>query len=125
MIKKYIEEKLFKAELTKEKVELARKPQSILNEAKKLDSKMRTQESKMSKAYQNYKSSQKEFVNFMDDAIKQASGLNSDIGRVMDAASDLGITDFSSIKGLSEANDLLFKLEDIAKNAKKLYPSIG
>ena len=38
MIKKYIEEKLFKAELTKEKVELARKPQSILNEAKKLDS---------------------------------------------------------------------------------------
>ena len=108
-----------------QKVELARKPQSILSDLKKLDSKMQAQESKMSKVYQNYKSSQKEFVSFMDDVIGESNALYSDIGRVMDAASELGVTDFNTIDGLSEAEDLALRLEQIAKDAKKLYPSVS
>jgi len=115
-----------KVELSEQqRVELARKPQSILNDLKKLDSKMRTQEDKMSKAYNNYRAAQKEFVSFMNDAISQADSAFGDIGRVMDSASELGVTDFSTIDGLSEAQDLSMRLQDIAKDAKKLYPSIN
>ena len=115
-----------KVELSEQqRVELARKPQSILNDLKKLDSKMRTQEDKMSKAYNNYRAAQKEFVRFMNDAISQADSAFGDIGRVMDSASELGVTDFSTIDGLSEAQDLSMRLQDIAKDAKKLYPSIN
>jgi chromosome segregation ATPase len=107
-----------------QKVELARKPQSLLSELRKLDSKMQSQESKMSKIYQNYKSAQKEFVSFMDDAVSQTDDILSDIGRIMDAAQELGVTDFKSIDGLEEANDLQFKLNRIAQDAKKLYPRL-
>lgn len=114
-----------KQELSAEKVELARKPQSILSDLKKLDSKMRTQEDKISKAFNIYRATQKEFVSFMDDVISESNGLYGDIGKVMDAAAELGVTDFSSIDGLSEAEDLALRLEEIAKNAKKLYPSVN
>lgn len=114
-----------KEELSAEKVELARKPQSILGDLKKLDSKMASEESKMSKVYQNYRQAQKDFVSFMRDAAATAESLDNDISSVMDAAQEIGITDYKSIDGLAEAFDLYLRLKDIAKNAQKLYPSVG
>ena len=114
-----------KQKLSSEKVELARKPQSILSDLNKLDNKMRSQEDKMSKVYNTYKSAQKEFVAFMDDAEKQAASLYNDLDNIIDAASELGVTDFKSIDGLEQAYDLSTRLEKLAISAKKLYPSIG
>lgn len=125
MIKKEIAEKLFKAELAQEKVELARKPQSILSDLNKLDTKMRTQEDKMSKVFNNYRAAHKEFVSFMKDAESTADALDNDIYQVMNAARELGVTDFKSIDGLEKAQDLALRLKDISKSAQKLYPSVS
>ena len=112
-----------KEELSAEKVELARKPQSILSDLQKLDNKMRSQEDKMSKIFNQYRAANKEFIAFMNDVISQADKFDSDISAVMDAAQEIGITDYKSIDGLAEASDLKDRLIDIAKSAKNLYPS--
>ena len=118
--------KLFKedkTELSIEKVELARKPQSILSEANKLDSKLRGMESKIEKAYLNYKQNQKEWVSKLSDIEQDADSLEDDLVKILDAAQEIGV-DGRQIDGFSKAADLITVLQRIANDGKKLYPSV-
>jgi TolA-binding protein len=118
--------KLFKeekVELSIEKVELARKPQSILSEANKLDSKLRGMESKIEKAYLNYKQNQKEWVSKLSDIEQDADRLEDDLVKILDAAQEIGV-DGRQIDGFSKAADLITVLQRIANDGKKLYPSV-
>tara|TARA_R100001463_G_scaffold115947_1_gene171199 strand:+ start:205 stop:585 length:381 start_codon:yes stop_codon:yes gene_type:complete len=112
-----------KQELSAEKVELARKPQSILSDANKLDSKLRGMESKIEKAYLNYKQSQKEWVSKLTDIEQDADRLEDDLVKILDAAQEIGV-DGRQIDGYSKAADLVTMLQRIASDGKKLYPPV-
>jgi TolA-binding protein len=128
---KIVNEKLFgktelkseKVELSAQKVELARKPQSILSEANKLDSKLRGMESKIEKAYLNYKQNQKEWVSKLSDIQQDADKLEDDLVKILDAAQEIGV-DGRLIDGFSTAADLVTMLQRITNDGKSLYPSI-
>ncbi len=113
-----------KQELSAEKVELARKPQSILSDANKLDSKLRGMESKVEKAYLNYKQSQKEWVSKLSDIEQDADRLEDDLVKILDAAQEIGV-DGRQIDGYSKAADLVTMLQRIASDGKKLYPPVN
>jgi len=113
-----------KTELSVEKVELARKPQSILSEANKLDSKLKGMESKVEKAYLNYKQSQKEWVSNLSNIEQDADKLEDDLVKILDAAQELGV-DGRQIDGFSKAADLVTRLQKISNDGKKLYPSVN
>jgi TolA-binding protein len=112
-----------KQELSAEKVELARKPQSILSDANKLDSKLRAMESKIEKAYLNYKENQKEWVSNLSDIEQDADRLEDDLVKILDAAQEIGV-DGRQIDGFSKAADLVTMLQRIASDGKKLYPPV-
>ena len=111
-------------ELSAEKVELARKPQSILSDANKLDSKLRGMESKIEKAYLNYKQSQKEWVSKLSDIEQDSDRLEDDLVKILDAAQEIGV-DGRQIDGFSKAADLVTRLQKISNDGKKLYPSVN
>jgi len=110
-------------EVSPEKVELARKPASILSEANKLDSKLRGMESKIEKAYLNYKQSQKEWVSKLSDIEQDSDRLEDDLVKILDAAQEIGV-DGRQIDGYSKAADLVTMLQRIASDGKKLYPPV-
>jgi len=114
---------MIKTELKSEKVELARKPESILNDIKKLDQKMSVEEGKMDKIYLTYKNSQKDFAKFSDDINSQLDKYESDLNDIQDAAQELGL-DGRDIPGFKDAADLLLKVSKIANFNKKSYPSV-
>ena len=114
---------MIKTELKSEKVELARKPKSILNDIKKLDQKMNVEEGKMDKIYLTYKNTQKDFVKFSDDINSQLDKYESDLNDIQDAAQELGL-DGRDIPEFKDAADLLLKVSKIASSNKKLYPSV-
>ena len=125
--KKRVFKKLAQAEkvdLSVQKVELARKPQSILSEANKLDSKLRNMESKMQKAYLNYKQSQKEWISKLSDIEQDANKLEDDLVKILDAAQEIGV-DGRQIDGFSKAADLVTMIQRISNDGKKLYPSVN
>jgi archaellum component FlaC len=103
------------------RVELARKPQTILSDLNKLDNRMRVQENKMSKIYQQYKNVRAEFIDFMKDSESFSSSLIGDINDVIQAAKELGVTDYKSIDGLGEAEKLANDLKRISKDFQSLY----
>lgn len=106
-----------------EKVELARKPSSILNDANKLDNKLRGLESKIEKAYLNYKQQQKEWVNALSDIESDADRLEDDLVKILDAAQEIGV-DGRQIDGFSKAADLVTVVQRVSKNGKNLYPPV-
>ena len=71
-----------------EKVELARKPQSIFSDAKKLDNKLDSIEKKMDKAYLNYRSAYDQFISASADIDSRASKLDDDLSDVEDSAKE-------------------------------------
>lgn len=106
-----------------EKVELARKPTSILNDANKLDNKLRGLESKIEKAYLNYKQQQKEWVNALLDIESDADRLEDDLVKILDAAQEIGV-DGRQIDGFSKAADLVNVVQRVSKNGQNLYPPV-
>ena len=114
---------MIQTELKSEKVELARKPKSILNDIKKLDQKMNVEEGKMDKIYLTYKNTQKDFVKFSDDINSQLDKYESDLNDIQDAAQELGL-DGRDIPEFKDAANLLLKVSKIASSNKKLYPSV-
>ena len=112
-----------KEELSSQKIELARKPQSILNDVKKLDAKLKTAEGKIDKIYLTYKNAQKEFVKLMDNINNDVYKYEDDLVAVMDAAQEIG-ADGRQIDGFKEAADLILKIIKISNQNKKLYPSV-
>lgn len=106
-----------------EKVELARKPSSILNDANKLDNKLRGLESKIEKAYLNYKQNQKEWVNSLSDINSDADKLEDDLVKILDAAQEIGV-DGRQIDGFSKAADLVSLVQRVSTDGKNLYPPV-
>ena len=116
--------KVFKEFLGKrQKIELARKPQSILAEANKLDSKISNAESKLDKIYLNYQQSQKEWINLLQDVEGDLDRLEDDLVKILDKAQEIGV-DGRQIDGFAKAADTITKLQNIARNSKNLYPRI-
>ena len=118
--------KLFKeekTELSTQKVELARKPQSILKDVKKLDSKLKSEEGKIDKIYLNYKNAQKEFVKLMDSINSDLDKYEDDLKDIMDVAKEIGL-DGRQIDGFTETANLILEITKISNQNKKLYPSV-
>jgi len=118
--------KLFKEEKTElatQKVELARKPQSILKDVKKLDSKLKSEEGKIDKIYLNYKNAQKEFVKLMDSINSDLDKYEDDLKDIMDVAQEIGL-DGRQIDGFTETANLILEITKISNQNKKLYPSV-
>lgn len=112
-----------KTELSTQKIELARKPQSVLNDIKKLDAKLKSEEGKIDKIYLNYKNAQKEFVKLMDDINSELDKYDDDLKDIRDAAKELGV-DSGQIDGFTEAFNLMLQITKISNQNKKLYPSV-
>ena len=106
-----------------EKVELARKPTAILNDANKLDNKLRGLESKIEKAYLNYKQQQKEWASALLDIKSDADRLEDDLVKILDAAQEIGV-DGRQIDGFSKAADLVTVVQRVSKDGQNLYPPI-
>ena len=118
--------KLFKeekTELSSQKIELARKPQSILKDVKKLDSKLKSEEGKIDKIYLNYKNAQKEFVKLMDSINSDLDKYEDDLKDIMDVAQEIGL-DGRQIDGFTETANLILEITKISNQNKKLYPSV-
>ena len=112
-----------KIKLKSEKIELARKPQSILSELKKIDNKISSNVSKLDKTFLKYKQEQKEWVNFLQNIESDLDSLEDDLVQILDKAQEIGV-DGRQIDGFSQAADLVTRLQNLARNSKKLYPSI-
>jgi methyl-accepting chemotaxis protein len=118
--------KLFKdekTELATQKIELARKPQSILKDVKKLNSKLKSEEGKIDKIYLNYKNAQKEFVKLMDSINSDLDKYEDDLTDIMDVAQEIGL-DGRQIDGFTETANLILQISKISNQNKKLYPSV-
>tara|TARA_R110002073_G_scaffold87129_1_gene206987 strand:+ start:383 stop:766 length:384 start_codon:yes stop_codon:yes gene_type:complete len=118
--------KLFKEEKTElatQKIELARKPQSILKDVKKLNSKLKSEEGKIDKIYLNYKNAQKEFVKLMDSINSDLDKYEDDLTDIMDVAQEIGL-DGRQIDGFTETANLILQISKISNQNKKLYPSV-
>lgn len=107
-------------EVKLEKVELARKPQSIKNDAEKLDSAITKQKNKVDKVFMSYLKAWNEFQSFLDETEGKANRLDRDVSDVMDALQELGV-DFTKIPELSAAADIIMRAEDDVKGLRKLY----
>ena len=105
-----------------EKVELARKPESILADAKKIDDRVRQEEIKFEKKYLKYLSDWKEWQDFLNSQQHKAEMLIlKDIKEVKDALSDLGIKP-NSIPELNAAEEIAKRFSNIS-GFKSLYKS--
>jgi len=106
-----------------EKVELARKPQSILSELKKIDNKISSAESKLDKTFLKYKQEQKEWMKFLQDVEGDIVSAEDDLVKILDKAQEIGV-DGRQIDGFTEAADLVTKLRSLARSSMGLYPRI-
>jgi hypothetical protein len=112
-----------KQELSTEKVELARKPKSILTNLIRIDEFTAKSSSKMDKAYLNYKKAQQEFESTINRELDNVRLLGTDILDVKVEVRKLGL-DNVAIPDLDRAEKLSKKLTGILSNYKKLYPEI-
>ena len=122
-VAEFLEKHTSKVELASHKIELARKPKSILNDLKKLDSKLQSEEGKIDKIYLTYKNAQKEFVKLMDSINKEVYKYEGDLEQVRKAAQEIGVNS-DQIDGFTEADNLSLKIIKISDQNKKLYPSV-
>ena len=112
-----------KTELKSEKIELARKPQSILSAANKIDNKIKSAESKLDKIFLNYKEARKDWVNLLKDVEGDLVKLEDELVEILDKAQEIGV-DGRQIDGFSKAADLVTKLRSLARSSMGLYPRI-
>ena len=113
-----------KVEVKLEKVELAKKPESILNKLKNLDGRIDKGKEQMEKAYQAYRIKRSEFNKKMETIREQAIDLGDDLIDVKNAASDLGV-DPKMVKGYSEALDMSERVMADSRTVQKIYPDIS
>ena len=121
ILQKFSKEKENNIEVNLEKVELAaRKPAALLKAAKAIDSDIDKAKSKMNKVWIKYEGAYNEWQQALVDASKKADKIYSDIGLTMDALSDLGV-DFTQVKELGQAQDVVQRVQDDSKTLKKIY----
>ena len=109
-----------KQELSSQKVELARKAPSVLNDLKKLDDKLRKAESKIDQEFMSYKKAWQNFQSAISDVANDRQRLENDVADINQAAMDLGV-DFDAIDGLKEANNMSRKLDGLVSDLPRLY----
>jgi len=124
---KLVFEKLFgtnKVELTSQRIELAKKPISILSDVKKVDDTLRKNEAKIEAIYLSYKKAYNEFQLAIDSALNSVNSSEKDLLVVMDGLTALGLDakEAQKIEGFTAASDLINKIQQMAPNAKNLYP---
>jgi len=110
-----------KVELATEKIELAaRKPQALLKNAKKLNLEIDKAKNKINKVWVVYEKAYNQWQQFLRTTESSADEMNTDIGFTMDALADLGV-DFTNVKELGMAQDIVNKIEQDSKSLRTLY----
>ena len=118
---KKIEDKVELSE--QQRVELARKPQSVFKELQALDNRLRKIEDKMSQAYKAYRSAYSDLESSIAKESAERKKLEGDLLDIDVAARDLGVMP-SQIEGMTEAEQLSSRLDQLLKDLAKLYDKI-
>lgn len=106
-----------------EKVELARKPQSVLKELQALDGRLRKIEDKMSQAYKAYRNAYNDLESAIAKESAERKKLEGDLLDIDVAARDLGVMP-NQIEGMEQAEALSSRLDGLLKDLAKLYDKI-
>ena len=107
--------------LSENKVELAaRKPQALLKDAKKLNLEIDKAKNKINKVWVVYEKAYNEWQQFLRTTESSAEKIYTDIGFTMDALADLGV-DFTNVKELGMAQDIVDRIEKDSKSLRTLY----
>lgn len=109
-----------KQELSSQKVELARKAPSVLNDLNKLDDRLRKAESKIDQEFMSYKKAWQNFQSAISEVASDRKRLENDVKDINQAAMDLGV-DFDAIDGLKEAQNMSRKLDGLVKDLPRMY----
>lgn len=113
-----------KVELSElQKVEFARKPNSILADVAKLDNKMRSEQDKIDRAYGEYKGLQMKWVRLMEDVNSELDKLEDDLIEIEKKAKEIDVNP-SSIDGYDKVMAEIIRLTKIANQSKTLYPAV-
>ena len=107
--------------LSKNKVDLAKKPSAILKTAQSLSDKIEKAEDKMEDAYQKYRSSTEEYSRKLTEVESKSRDLDDDLDIIKDKAMDLDIKP-EQIDGYDKAKTLVDLLNNAKKNSRK-YPT--
>lgn len=106
-----------------QKVELARKPQSVLKELQALDNRLRKIEDKMSQAYKVYRNAYNDLESAIAKESAERKKLEGDLLDIDVAARDLGVMP-NQIEGMEQAEALSSRLDGLLKDLSKLYDKI-
>jgi SMC interacting uncharacterized protein involved in chromosome segregation len=106
-----------------QKVELARKPQSVLKELQALDGRLRKIEDKMSQAYKAYRNAYNDLESAIAKESAERKKLEGDLLDIDVAARDLGVMP-NQIEGMEQAEALSSRLDGLLKDLAKLYDKI-
>jgi uncharacterized protein (UPF0335 family) len=123
IITKLAKEQKKEANVKLEKVELAKKPENILNKLKALDGRIDKGKQQMEKAFIAYRNKRREFIDKMQTIREQAVDLTDDLLDVENAAKDLGV-DPKMINGYREALDMGATVKTDSKAIQNLYPDV-
>lgn len=123
IITKLAKEQKKEANVKLEKVELAKKPENILNKLKALDGRIDKGKQQMEKAFIAYRNKRREFIDKMQTIREQAVDLTDDLLDVENAAKDLGV-DPKMINGYREALDMGARVKTDSKTIQSLYPDV-
>jgi len=110
-------------ELSTEKVELARKPASILKDSKAIDKRLMKSSATIDKVYLEYVKARQNFMQDLDSYSSDIDRLINDSAEVSKALIDLGLRP-NDVPEVLEANKSNAKLSQIIDDYKKLYPKI-
>ena len=105
-----------------EKIELAKKPASILKDLQKLDSKLLKEETKIEKTYLQYKKAWNEWNALSNSAEKEFLSITRDFDEVLKAMDKLDLRP-NDIPEMVKGSEILTKLRQIVVNMKTLYPA--
>jgi hypothetical protein len=110
-------------ELSTEKVELARKPASILKDSRAIDKRLMKSSATIDRVYLEYVKARQNFMQDLDSYSSDIDRLINDSAEVSKALIDLGLRP-NDVPEVLEANKSNAKLSQIIDDYKKLYPKI-
>lgn len=103
-----------------EKIELAKKPSTILRELDKLDNSIAREEQKIDKAYLQYKKVYSDWDVFTDTSEKQIIKITQDFGMIVKSLNELDVAP-QSVPEMVKSDELIRRLTQIISNMKSLY----
>ena len=103
-----------------EKIELAKKPSTILKELDKLDNSIAREEQKIDKAYLQYKKVYSDWDVFTDTSEKQIIKITQDFGMIVKSLNELDVRP-QSVLEMVKSDELIRRLTQVISNMKSLY----